>query len=82
MLLFNQLWICIGNVDIMNLKKELLTYIIFGILTSIINIGTYLILTDVFHVYYVFSNIFAWILSVFFAYFTNRTWVFESENKN
>ena len=41
-----------------------------------------MILTDVFHVYYVFSNIFAWILSVFFAYFTNRTWVFESENKN
>ena len=82
MLLFNQLWICIGNVDIMNLKKELLTYIIFGILTSIINIGTYLILTDVFFFFFLFSNIFAWILSVFFAYFTNRAWVFESENKN
>ena len=66
----------------MNLKKEILNYIIFGIFTSIVNIGTYLLLTDVFNVYYVFANILAWIISVFFAYFTNRTWVFESENKN
>ena len=66
----------------MNFKKEILNYIIFGIFTSIVNIGTYLLLTDVFNVYYVFANIFAWIISVFFAYFTNRTWVFESENKN
>ena len=66
----------------MNLKKEILNYIIFGIFTSIVNIATYLLLTDVFNVYYVFANILAWIMSVFFAYFTNRTWVFESENKN
>ena len=66
----------------MNLKKEILNYIIFGIFTSIVNIATYLLLTDVFNVYYVFANILAWIISVFFAYFTNRTWVFESENKN
>ena len=66
----------------MNFKKEILNYIIFGIFTSIVNIATYLLLTDVFNVYYVFANILAWIISVFFAYFTNRTWVFESENKN
>lgn len=66
----------------MNLKKEILNYIIFGIFTSIVNIATYLLLTDVFNVYYIFANILAWIISVFFAYFTNRTWVFESENKN
>ena len=66
----------------MNFKKEILNYIIFGIFTSIVNIATYLLLTDVFNVYYVFANILAWIISVFFAYFTNRTWVFESENTN
>ena len=66
----------------MNFKKEILNYIIFGIFTSIVNIATYLLLTDVFNVYYIFANILAWIISVFFAYFTNRTWVFESENKN
>lgn len=49
----------------MNFKKEILNYIIFGIFTSIVNIATYLLLTDVFNVYYVFANILAWIISVF-----------------
>ena len=66
----------------MELKKELTNYIIFGILTTIINIAIYLFLTSLFHINYIISNIIAWVLSVIFAYVTNRKLVFESENNN
>lgn len=66
----------------MKLEKELLFYVIFGVFTTLINIFVYLIFTKVFHVNYIISNILAWILSVLFAYITNRIWVFESKNTN
>ena len=66
----------------MKLKKELFLYILFGILTTLVNIITYLFFTRIFGINYLISNIIAWILSVLFAYFTNRIWVFESRNAN
>ena len=66
----------------MRLKKELFSYIVFGILTTLVNIITYLFFTRIFGINYLISNIFAWILSVLFAYVTNRIWVFESRNTN
>ena len=66
----------------MDLKKELISYTIFGVLTSVINIVVYLLLTDVCQINYIISNIIAWALSVLFAYVTNRIWVFESKNDN
>ena len=66
----------------MRLKKELFLYIVFGILTTLVNIITYLFFTRIFGINYLISNIFAWIVSVLFAYVTNRIWVFESRNAN
>lgn len=66
----------------MELKKELISYIFFGILTTVVNIVVYYIFGDVLGINYVISNIIAWFLSVLFAYITNRIWVFESENDN
>lgn len=66
----------------MRLGKELIFYIIFGILTTIVNIAVYLCFTKLFGVNYLISNIIAWFLSVLFAYVTNRIWVFQSENNN
>lgn len=66
----------------MKLKKELFNYVLFGALTTIINIVIYLFLTDIAHVHYIISNIISWALSVIFAYVTNRIWVFESKNNN
>lgn len=66
----------------MDLKKELISYTFFGILTSVINIVVYLLFTDSFHINYIVSNIIAWAISVLFAYVTNRIWVFESKNEN
>ncbi|RAP51841.1 MAG: hypothetical protein BZ133_02220 [Methanosphaera sp. SHI613] len=67
---------------IMELKKELVSYVIFGILTTVVNIVVYYLFGDILGVNYVISNIIAWFLSVLFAYVTNRIWVFESKNDN
>ena len=66
----------------MKLGKELVFYLIFGILTTLVNIVVYLFFTKLCGVDYIISNIIAWILSVLFAYITNRIWVFESKNTN
>jgi putative flippase GtrA len=66
----------------MELKKELVSYVIFGAFTTLINIAVYLLLTDIFHINYIIANIVAWFVSVMFAYVTNRIWVFESDNEN
>ena len=66
----------------MNIKRELLLYILFGILTTVVNIFAYLFCSKFLNIPYLISNILAWFFSVLFAYITNRIWVFESENTN
>ena len=66
----------------MDLTKELIAYIFFGVLTTAVNIITYFLFVDVFAVNYIISNIIAWFVSVLFAYITNRIWVFESKDDN
>jgi len=53
-------------------------YLIFGGLTTLVNIVSYFILTRFFDFGTSTSTIIAWFLSVVFAYVTNRKWVFES----
>ena len=65
----------------MEIRKELLNYIVFGVLTTLINILTYQILSMV-GVTTLIANGIAWILSVLFAYITNRKFVFDSHSEN
>ena len=58
--------------------KEVIMYLIFGILTTVVNIVVYYMMADMLQVHYMISNIVAWFLSVLFAYITNRKYVFES----
>ena len=60
--------------------KFIILYGIFGVLTTIINIGVYGLLYSVLDVSNVISNIIAWIVSVLFAFITNKIWVFESKS--
>jgi putative flippase GtrA len=57
-------------------------YLIFGVLTTLVNIGTYTISTRVFHIDVYSSNIIAWLVSILFAYLTNRKYVFNSKAKS
>ena len=52
---------------------------IFGVLTTVLNVGTYMLLSQYIGIDAAISNIIAWIVGVAFAYITNRLWVFESK---
>lgn len=62
--------------------KEVILYLVFGVLTTILNIISFWLCNDILKIEYKLSNIVAWILSVVFAFITNKTIVFESRNKS
>ncbi len=62
--------------------KEIILYLIFGALTTLVNMASFGLLNEVCHLGWVASNVIAWILSVVFAYVTNRKYIFESSNDN
>lgn len=65
-----------------NKRFEVLSYLIFGFLTTFVNVFTYFIAIQLFNINYMISNVIAWITCVIFAYFTNKKYVFDkSDNK-
>ena len=60
-------------------NKEVISYIIFGVLTTIVNITISYILKAFCHVEGNLASTIGIIGSILFAYFTNRKWVFHSE---
>ena len=66
--------------DLLKKYKFIILYGIFGVLTTLINIVSYSLLYSVLDVSNVISNIIAWVLSVLFAFITNKLWVFGSKS--
>ena len=66
--------------DIINkvITKETILYIVFGVLTTLVNIGISTILLKVFKVEGNIASTIGIIVSIIFAYFTNRKMVFNS----
>ena len=65
----------------MNLYKkyeEQILYIVFGVCTTLVNIITYIGLAKFMGINSFKANVIAWIISVLFAYVTNKIWVFKS----
>ena len=62
--------------------KEGMRYLIFGALTTAVNIVTYIIFYYIFHIDNAISNAIAWIVGATFAYITNRLYVFNSKADN
>ena len=62
--------------------KDVLAYLVFGVFTTLINIITYWLMAYKLHQIVMVSTIVAWVVAVFFAYITNRKWVFHSECKD
>ena len=56
--------------------KEVLLYIFFGGLATVVSIGTFLLFDAVMNE--LIANVLSWVITVGFAYWTNRTWVFRS----
>jgi putative flippase GtrA len=60
--------------------REVAAYLVFGVLTTLVNIGVYTALTRAAGMEYLWSNAIAWVVSVAFAFVTNKLWVFESRS--
>ena len=58
--------------------REPILYVVFGVLTTLVSFVSYWIFVDLFRVHYMAATVLSWIVSVTFAYATNRRWVFES----
>lgn len=60
--------------------KEPILYIFFGVCTTLINTACYALLHDCLSVSNITSTILAWFAAVIFAFFTNRSLVFNSRS--
>ena len=70
--------------ELYNKYKEVILYLVFGVLTTIVSLGTYYLCTITFlnpsnQIEIQIANIISWITCVTFAFFTNRKYVFESK---
>mgnify|MGYP004618619593 FL=1 len=66
--------------------EEVIRYLIIGVLTTIVSLATYYILTFTVldpkvSIQLQITNVISWIVSVTFAYFTNRKYVFKLKEK-
>jgi len=60
--------------------QAILLYVIFGVLTTIVNIIVFFLFYNQLHMGHNIAYVVAWFWAVLFAYLTNRVWVFHSKN--
>lgn len=60
--------------------KSVISYLFFGVCTTLINWISYYLFYNVIKVPNVPSTIIAWLLAVIFAFITNKLWVFSSKS--
>ena len=65
-------------IDLLKKYKSIILYVIFGILTTVINVVAYYVSYNLLHIINITSTIIAWFLAVVFAFVVNKQWVFES----
>ena len=64
----------------LKIYKPIIVYSFFGVLTTIINTITYIVLFNILQMANIPSNFIAWVFAVAFAFITNKIWVFESRD--
>ena len=62
--------------------EEGINYLIFGFLAFVLNYILYFLFADAMQMHYMAATVLSWVLTVVFAYWTNRTVVFKSQNKD
>ena len=62
--------------------EEGINYLIFGFLAFVLNYILYFVFADAMQMHYMAATVLSWVLTVVFAYWTNRTFVFKSQNKD
>lgn len=59
--------------------RETISYVVFGVLTTAVNWGTFWVLNSKLNIEKNTANLIAIIVAVLFAYITNKIWVFHSK---
>jgi len=59
---------------------DVLAYLFFGVLTTVINYIVYLPCYNLLHMSATVSNVIAWVVAVIFAFLTNKPFVFKSHD--
>ena len=84
--------------EIFEKNREIVMYLIFGVLTTVVSWGTYFVLMAAgraafaiapdetsgakYFAVYTAAQLISWICAVLFAFFTNRAWVFTDSDKS
>ena len=62
------------------LTREVIVYIVFGVLTTVVNFIAFYLFNDLMKLHYLWANALAWVVAVAFAFVTNKQFVFESRS--
>lgn len=68
------------TLDLLKKYKPVLLYLVFGVLSTLVNIGIYALCYRLFGLTNVISTIIAWVLTVLFVFATNKNLVFGSKS--
>ncbi|TPR21304.1 GtrA family protein [Apilactobacillus timberlakei] len=63
-------------------NKEVISYLFWGVLTTVVDLLVAFFLNQHTNINTFWNTAIAWLISVLFAFFTNRKWVFHSSAKN
>lgn len=63
-------------------NKEMLLYLFFGGLAFLVSMGTFAFFEKILKFNELIANILSWIITVLFAFVTNRKWVFIKNNSS
>lgn len=66
--------------EILKKYSDVIIYLVLGVLTTLINFAVYFPLLNCLHLSATAANIVAWVLSVLFAFFTNKPFAFKSND--
>lgn len=64
------------------INRETIMYIVFGVLTTVVDAVSFYIVNNILKIEYIISTVLAWIFAVLFAFVTNKIFVFKSESRN
>jgi len=62
-------------------SMEVVGYLFFGVMTTLVNFIVYFFCRDLLQFQFVLANTLSWIASVLFAFVTNKKWVFHSKSE-
>ena len=66
--------------DLLKKNRGLILYVVFGGLTTLVNMAVYWLCYNAAGIPNVPSTVIAWVLAVIFAFITNKLWVFDSKS--